>query len=342
MDRVEGLVSVALVVYNGAKDVASAIDSVLAQTYQPMELIVVDDGSTDGTWDVLQRYGNRITAIRQKNGGLPVARNTAMSHSRGEFIALMDHDDLCMPERLAVQAALLKAYPEVGLCSSDFSAFSDQGPIEASHIGSYYSQCDPRTGGVAALYPHSAQLDVNGLVVRILKGDVYEKIAFGNFVHPPTIMVRADVARAVGPFDVEARTTCDWDWIVRVAKHGPIGYVDRPLLDYRLSPSQMSGQRNRASGHWVTLQVATRIMERDPELRRRHPARVRAAMGEFSMDAAYSNAESRPELAWKCWWAGVARHGYLRKLTWQTLGRLVLPRRLLAWKRQRLGAPPPA
>jgi glycosyltransferase involved in cell wall biosynthesis len=338
MDRVDGLVSVALVVYNGAKDVAAAIDSVLAQTHVPTEVIVVDDGSTDATWDVLQTYGNRITAIRQKNGGLPVARNTAMHHARGEFIALMDHDDLCMPERLAVQVAFLRANPEVGLCCTDFSAFNEQGPIEASHIASYYSQCGPGTGGVAALYPQRTQVDVAGLHVVAFKGDVYDQLAFGNFVHPPTIMVRASVARAVGDFDVEARTTCDWDWIVRVARHGPIGYLDRALLDYRRSATQMSGVQNRASGHWVTLQVAKRIFQRDPELVRRYPARVRAALGEFSMDAAYANAESRPTVAWPCWWSGVVRYGHVRAITWQTLARLVLPRRWIHWKRERSGA----
>lgn len=333
-EPVSGLVSVALVVYNGSKDVSAAIDSVLAQTYRPLELVVVDDGSTDGTWDLLQRYGNRIVAVRQPNGGLPSARNTAMKHARGEFIALMDHDDICMPERVAVQVAFLQQHPEVGLCCSDFSAFNDQGPIEASHISTYYSQCNAANGGVAALYPEAGSFDITGLVptsdsgprqVPYFKGDVYDSLVFGNFVHPPTVMVRAAVARTAGPFDPLARTSCDWDWNVRVSRLCQVGHVHRALLDYRRSPSQMSGQQHRASGHLVTLRVAERMVERDPTLVHRHGPRVRQMMGEFALDASYANATANPELAWKCWWLATVRHRYVGSLTWRTLAKLVLP-----------------
>lgn len=346
-DPVEGLASVALVVYNGSKHLRAAIDSVLAQTYQPIELVVVDDGSTDDTWSILQSYGDRILAIRQSNGGLPSARNTAMKHSRGEFVALMDHDDICMPERIAVQVAFLRQNPEVGLCCSDFSAFNDQGPIEASHIATYYSQCNEAHGGITALYPESGEIDVTPFVVAgtagparaaFFKGDVYEKLAFGNFVHPPTVMVRASVARAVGPFDPQARTTCDWDWNVRVSRHCHVGHVHRALLDYRRSPSQMSGMLHRASGHQVTLEVAQRIFARDPTLMERHSRRVRGALGEFAIDAAYANAALRPELARRWWWQSVFRHRYISGLTWRTLAKLALPIHWVKHRRARLQA----
>jgi glycosyltransferase involved in cell wall biosynthesis len=222
-----GLVSVTIVVYNGERDVGQAIDSALAQNYPAFEVIAVDDGSTDGTWQVLCSYGHRIRAVRQANGGLPVARNTGLRHARGEFIALMDHDDLCMPERLAVQVAFLRAHPEVGLCGSDFSAFNEHGPIEPSHIASYYSQYAEVQGQPSGLYPHSDTLDVAPYLpqpsaqpcrIDVYKGDVYERIACGNFVHPPTVMVRAEVLRRAGGFDPAARTMCDWDWLVRVAQ----------------------------------------------------------------------------------------------------------------------------
>lgn len=347
VDPVTGLVSVALVVYNGQKDVAAAIESVLAQTYRPLELIVVDDGSTDHTWELLQRYGERIVAIRQSNGGLPAARNTALKHARGEFIALMDHDDLCMPERIAVQVAFLQQHPEVGMCCSDFSAFNDTGPIEASHIATYYSQCKMAKGGVAGLYPEAGEMDILAHLpgghaesgkVAWYKGNVYEKLAFGNFVHPPTVMVRATVARAVGPFDLLARTTCDWDWNVRVSRHCQIGHIHRALLDYRRSPTQMSGLQHRASGHQVTLEVAQRIFTRDPALMQRHAQQVRKALGEFATDAAYANTESRPRLAWSFLWQAVWHHRYVRKLTWRTLARLVLSARWLRRQRARFGA----
>lgn len=335
---IAGLASVGLVVYNGRKDVAAAIDSVLAQTYSPLELVVVDDGSTDGTWELLQSYGDRIVAVRQPNGGLPVARNTALRHCRGEFIALMDHDDLCRPERIAVQVAFLQRHPEVGMCCSDFAAFGDRGPIEASYIGSYYSQCSPAAGGVRARYPQAAELDLAAYlgnagpeprVAPVYFGPVYEALAFGNFVHPPTIMVRASVAREAGTFDVEARNTCDWDWIVRIARIASIGHIHRPLLDYRLSPGQMSGLQHRATGNIATLWVAERIFERDPALAPRHGRAVSRMLGEMAVDVAYANAERNPATASAALGRALLRYGYFNMLGLRTLAKLLLPTGLL-------------
>lgn len=336
--RVPGLVSVNLVVYNGRKDVGAAIDSVLAQTYRPLELVVVDDGSTDGTWELLQSYGDRIVAVRQPNGGLPVARNTALRHSRGEFIALMDHDDLCMPERIAVQVAFLQRNPEIGLVCSDFSAFNELGPIEASHIATYYSQCSPENGGVAGRYPEAGTMDIGSLLpdgggqsvlVPIYKGDAYEQLAFGNFVHPPTVMCRAAVIDQAGEFDVSVRAACDWDWIVRMSRVAGVGHVHRALLDYRRSPSQMSGLKFRPTGHWMAWVAAKRIVDRDSTLAQRHPRRVRSMLGEFALDAAYANALVEPRKAWQLLWLATAKYRFITDATWRTLFKLLLPNRLV-------------
>ncbi len=89
----------------------------------------MDDGSTDGTWGVLQSFGASVHAIRQPNSGIAVARNTGVRAANGEFIALMDHDDLCEPERIAARVRFLTERPEVVSCCSDFSAFSAVGPV---------------------------------------------------------------------------------------------------------------------------------------------------------------------------------------------------------------------
>src|SRR5438132_14303342 len=97
------LVSVLIATYNARPFIAETLDSVLAQTYRGVEVIVVDDGSTDGTWEVLQSFADRIQCIAQANGGVAVARNAGLRAARGSFIALMDHDDICEPERIASQ-----------------------------------------------------------------------------------------------------------------------------------------------------------------------------------------------------------------------------------------------
>jgi glycosyltransferase involved in cell wall biosynthesis len=336
---VAGLVSVTIVIYNGAREVAQAIDSVLGQNYPTVEVIAVDDGSTDGTWDVLQSYGNRIRAVRQRNGGLPAARNTGLRHARGEFIALMDHDDLCMPERLSVQVAFLHAHPEVGLCGSDFSAFNENGPIEPSHIATYYSQYARVRGRPEALYPHSSTLDISPCLpqpspvppclVATYQGDVYERIACGNFVHPPTVMVRADVLRRAGLFDPDARTMCDWDWLVRVACVSHIGHIHRALLDYRRSATQMSAPEQRPRGSLDAFHVARRIRKSDPTLMQRCGPALMEMLGRSATDAAYANAEVDPFLALRCLGLAVFCYQVINTTGLRALLRALLPNELL-------------
>src|SRR2546430_1228645 len=114
----EPLVSVILPVYNREKSVARAVESVLAQTYRPLELIVVDDGSTDGTRGVLEQFGGRIALLRQPNAGAYSARNLGLRHARGELVAFIDSDDIWLPHRLSAQVPLMRR-PDVGLVFGD-------------------------------------------------------------------------------------------------------------------------------------------------------------------------------------------------------------------------------
>lgn len=112
------LVSVVMAVYNGEKFVAEAIESILQQTLTDLELLIVDDGSTDGTLEIVQDYAARDDRIRvfahPENRGQPSALNTAIAHAAGKYITLMDSDDVSLPQRLEKQADFLEAHPEIG------------------------------------------------------------------------------------------------------------------------------------------------------------------------------------------------------------------------------------
>src|SRR5262245_32513563 len=95
---VPGLISVPMCVYNGETYLAEAIDSVLRQTYRPIELILVDDGSTDRSGEIARGYGDRLTYIHQTHAGVGIARNRGLTASRGEFVAIQDADDIWVPE----------------------------------------------------------------------------------------------------------------------------------------------------------------------------------------------------------------------------------------------------
>ena len=108
------LVSVILPVYNRAGWVARAVESVLAQTHRPVELLVVDDGSTDDTRRVIEGFGSRLRLLEQSHAGAEAARNLGLAHARGEFVAFIDSDDVWYEDRLSRQLPLFKR-EEVGL-----------------------------------------------------------------------------------------------------------------------------------------------------------------------------------------------------------------------------------
>jgi glycosyltransferase involved in cell wall biosynthesis len=117
------LISCIVPVFNGERYLGEAIDSILAQTYRPVEIIVVDDGSTDGTAAVAARYGDRIRYVRQNNGGAPTARNLGLSVAMGEFVAFLDSDDLWHPEKLQRQMACFEARADLDLCVTHLQRF---------------------------------------------------------------------------------------------------------------------------------------------------------------------------------------------------------------------------
>ena len=117
------LVSVVLPVFNGERYLAEAIESVFRQTHQPLELVVVDDGSTDATPDVIASFGERLCALRQANSGPSAARNRGVLVTRGEFVAFIDADDLWHPEKLTRQLARFERRPEVDACVTQVENF---------------------------------------------------------------------------------------------------------------------------------------------------------------------------------------------------------------------------
>src|SRR5689334_9621809 len=112
------LVSCVVPVYNGERYLAEALDSILAQTHRPLQAIVADDGSTDGTAAVAAAYGDRVLVLRQANAGPAAARNLGLAAARGEYVAFLDADDLWHPRKLERQLARFRARPQLDYCVS--------------------------------------------------------------------------------------------------------------------------------------------------------------------------------------------------------------------------------
>lgn len=325
------VVSVAIPAHNAGTTLAETLRSVLAQTHPALDVVVVDDGSTDNTADIAASFGDRVRVVRQANAGISSARNASLEACRGDFIALLDADDLCEPERIAVQLEYMLRNPDLLLCSSDFSGFDHTGMLARSYCGHYYSRCSAAQGGPQARYPQHGEIDISGCLaespaqeqrVPTLHGQVYDELVLGNFIHPPTVMIRREALEKAGRFDTQFRIGCEWEWLVRVARAGPVGYIDRPLLRYRRSPTQVTHNPQTALD---ALQVAQLIHRRDPAIRRRIPDAVRRHLGNLHLSAAYALSEQRPATALRLLMISALRYHTLRRSSLATLVRLSLP-----------------
>jgi glycosyltransferase involved in cell wall biosynthesis len=208
------LVSAVIPTYNYGRFVCAAVDSALAQTYQPLEIIVVDDGSTDDTRERLSRYGDRIRYIYQQNKHLSAARNTGIAAARGQYIALLDSDDVWAPQKIAAQMELFTRFPEAGLvATARFNIDPDNRRLGESGIES------SPTGYVE-------------LTVR----DLLEYSAFA----PSAALIRKVCLDAVGPFDETLRSVEDLDMWLRLAQRYRVLKLTAPLTGFRVHPGSMS------------------------------------------------------------------------------------------------------
>ena len=208
------LVSVVIPTYNYGAYVGQAIDSALAQTYPHVEVVVVDDGSTDDTPARLAAYGDRIRVVSQANQGLSAARNAGIAAARGEYVALLDSDDAFHPRKLELQLRHLIAYPGVGLTGTGH--FSDP----------------------ARKWPEVAA----DLAARTLTRD--ELVLRSPFA-PSSAVFRKACAGAAGGFDVALRSVEDRDFYLRVAAHAGVTLLGAELTYYRETPGSMSRHPER-------------------------------------------------------------------------------------------------
>lgn len=224
-------VSVIIPTYNRSKLLIAAVDSVLAQTYQDFEVIVVDDGSTDDTEQQIRRYSDKVVYIKQRNAGVNVARNHAISVTNSEYIALLDNDDLWLDFKLELQVALLDRYRDVGFVFSDFMIRKESGAEIRSGLRTWHPQhqswskifdTQQRYSFKELSLPH---LDID-TQFDIYRGDVYYPSLFAPYVLPSTALIRRSC------LDPDIRLvdhdpTCgDWDFFSRLSHRHSALFLD--------------------------------------------------------------------------------------------------------------------
>ena len=248
MEQVEGLVSVIIPTYNRAHLCKKAVESALSQTYQNIEVIVVDDGSTDNTRDVVSYLDSRVRYLSQKNSGVSAARNMGMQSARGEFIALLDSDDTWLPWKLQLQLNVLRALPSAGMVWTDLIAVHETGrELYASyltHLYTAYKYFDRAKHFRAANYIATIWNDCPAAWAdrKFYAGNIFTPMFLGNLVHTSTVLLRRSRQEAVGFFDTSlVRTGEDYDFHFRTSRMGDVAYIDVSSIRYRIgAPDQLT------------------------------------------------------------------------------------------------------
>jgi glycosyltransferase involved in cell wall biosynthesis len=293
------LVSVIIPAYNSAAYLGEAIRSVLAQTYPKIEILVVDDGSTDDTPRALEPFGERVRLFRQERAGPSAARNRGILNARGNFIAFLDADDVWRPDKLARQVEMMNRHPEVVLCYTDFSRGPDGQPTDESQLKHY---------------------EHPGL------GDAFCALLRNNFLVTPAVVVRRDILATSGLFDPWLRGSEDLELWLRLAHLGKFACVDEVLVGVR---------RNEANTtktlEFVRHQVrATRLMMlrwcKDAVAARL----LRQRLGKCCWNLAHAElAHGNYGKARSAYWDSV-RHGHRRAGGLARAALLTLPRGLVS------------
>ncbi len=231
------LVSVIIPSYNRAALLCEAVNSVLQQTYQNLEVIVIDDGSTDNTTEVMAAYGDRVRYTRRPNAGVNAARNLGLKQARGEFVALLDSDDLWAPYKIELQVRLLRQFTDAGFIFSNFHIFRGRSPeadlyLVSDGLATWFEhvpdRIDPYTWHRPFTSLTAAALDLPRDDFNISGGDIYRSSLFCPYVLPSTALIRKAAIPAQLRFPEFDSTCGDWEFFARMSKEKGCVYVDLP------------------------------------------------------------------------------------------------------------------
>ena len=207
------LVSVIIPVYNCERYIDEALYSVYHQTYSNIEIIVVDDGSTDRTPEILKKHRSRIRLFHQENGGAAAARNTALDNAHGDLIAFIDGDDYWHPEKLAIQVQHLEQNPDIGVVAANIK----------------YSW--PREDGTYPNLAVSFPVDEDNDFTEVFYDDIFTSYPISTI----SILMRREVVDRTGKFDLTMRKGQDHDYWLRMAWHTRIHKLKKTLALYRMN-----------------------------------------------------------------------------------------------------------
>jgi glycosyltransferase involved in cell wall biosynthesis len=235
-DQEAPLVSVIIPTYNRAEYVNDAIECILNQTYSNIEIIVVDDGSTDHTQETLKKYSNakNFRYIYQENRGPAGARNSGLRTSEGEYIQFLDSDDLITPDKIQLQVDYMKEHPDCDIIYSDVRFFHGN---DHEHLFNRH--------------------------LEFFSDNIFENIIYKVFIVIHSALIRRRVIEKIGPFDEALKRGEDPDFWIRASLAGmKFDYHDKPLALYRIHDIQVS--KSRIENRKTLIKIIQRYAQYSP------------------------------------------------------------------------------
>lgn len=263
-------ISVVMSVYNGSPYLREAIESVLAQTYSDFEFIIIDDGSTDASAEIIRSYADsRIRFIQQPNAGLPSALNTAIHASCTGLIARMDCDDICLPERLQTEFEYMNEHPDIVLIGSAANYMD----VDGNHIGK--------------------------VVMPVDEYQIRKSFPESPFIHP-TVMFKKEAFERAGGYPEHLRWGGE-DTVLfgRLARHGRLANLEQPLIRYRIVPgsqSRKSADYRQLMNHIVAEEIKGNNIDAE--------SLKRLSEGAGKLDKDTGLFQYHLQIAKLCLWAG--------------------------------------
>jgi glycosyltransferase involved in cell wall biosynthesis len=294
-------VSVNIPTYNRAHLIRHALDSVLRQTYPNVEIIVIDDGSTDGTGAVVAEYGDRVRYYYQPNGGLGVARNAALEKSTGDLIAFLDSDDEWFDFKLALEVEAFARLPEVAFLFTEFVILKDDGSRIHNGSRTWLSSSVEWTD-IYAVRRSSATLGVNGPEQNqnfsVYTGPMYRQFLDEALVLPTTAMVRREALGSLR-FTERMRIFEDWEFFAQLARNHDGAFLD---IETAVNRGHSGPERLTRCGGLAKAESYLEMFERvwlsDHEFAREFPDDLRARSREAVLAVVREAVlASQPEIA---------------------------------------------
>jgi len=236
----EPTVSVVIPTFNSAKLLPEALESVLKQSYSQIEIIVVDDGSSDETKTVLEPFKEKIRYFYIDHKGAAHARNVGMQAATGKYIAFLDSDDFYYPYKLETQVAFIEKHPDVGMVYTEFSGLDESGHLDKYHLRDYHPNYEKHGWDYEDLFPVKGTFSCTPVdkPIPYYIGHVFQYTLMGTFVPTNTMLFHKKILETIGFQNESYRFGQDYEFSVRICKHCEVAFLNIPTYILRYHEKQ--------------------------------------------------------------------------------------------------------